>query len=310
MKTVLITGVAGFIGSNLCRRLLNDGYKVIGVDNFSTGSIDNLSFIKDDNFVLLEGDICEMELDFKVDYVLHFASPASPPEYKRLAIETVNVNSIGALNTLELAKRNNARIIVASTSEIYGDPLEHPQKETYYGNTNTVGERSVYDESKRFMETLAITYYNTFGVNTGIVRLFNSYGRNMKIDDGRAIPNFFSQAIKNEDITISGDGTYTRSFCYVDDTVDGIIKLMLSDYHYPINIGNEYECTLNNLADEIILITGSKSKKIFIPLTQDDPKKRKPDISLAMEVLGWFPKTSRFEGLNKSYQYFKEKINK
>jgi len=309
-KKVLVTGAAGFIGSHLCERLLSLGYTVIGLDNFITGNIENVEHLADnDDFVLLEMDISSSKIfNMKVDYVLHFASPASPIQYSKYPIETMMVNSLGALNCLEFAMSNEARLIVASTSEIYGDPLEHPQKESYWGNVNSFGDRSCYDESKRFMEAAVHSYQKIYGVNAGIVRIFNTFGERMDINDGRAIPQFFSQAIKGEPITIYGDGSQTRSFCYVSDLVDGVIKLMLSDYGKPVNIGNPDEITLTQLASEILEITGSSSEIKYMPLPNDDPQKRKPDISLAEEILKWKPNVSRIDGLKKTYQYFKEKL--
>jgi dTDP-glucose 4,6-dehydratase len=311
MKTVLITGGAGFIGSHLCERFLLEGFRVVSIDNLCTGDIENIEpLIANDNFLFFEMDVSgKINLPNPIiDYILHFASPASPFDYARLPVETMRANSIGTLNVLEIARRNNARIVVASTSEIYGDPLEHPQKESYWGNANSYGERSCYDESKRFMEAAVYTYQKIYNTNAGIVRIFNTFGERMKIDDGRAIPQFFSQAIKNEPITIFGDGEQTRSFCYVDDLVDGVLKLLFSDYQLPVNIGNPDEITLNQLAKEIIEITGSSSEIVYKDLPKDDPKQRKPDIALAKEVLHWKPSISRYEGLKKTYQYFKEKL--
>jgi dTDP-glucose 4,6-dehydratase len=283
----------------------------VSIDNLCTGDIENIEpLIANDNFLFFEMDVSgKINLPNPIiDYILHFASPASPFDYARLPVETMRANSIGTLNVLEIARRNNARIVVASTSEIYGDPLEHPQKESYWGNANSYGERSCYDESKRFMEAAVYTYQKIYNTNAGIVRIFNTFGERMKIDDGRAIPQFFSQAIKNEPITIFGDGEQTRSFCYVDDLVDGVLKLLFSDYQLPVNIGNPDEITLNQLAKEIIEITGSSSEIVYKDLPKDDPKQRKPDIALAKEVLHWKPSISRYEGLKKTYQYFKEKL--
>lgn len=309
-KTALITGVAGFIGSHLADKLISNGINVIGMDNLCTGDICNIEHIlPNKNFQFINYDVTNyLHVSGSVDYILHFASAASPLDYVRLPTETLKVGSVGTINCLELAKEKRSRIILASTSEVYGDPLEHPQKESYWGNVNSVGERSMYDEAKRFLEAVTMAYHNTHKVNTGIVRIFNTFGERMRVKDGRAIPAFFSQALLKEDITITGDGEQTRSFCYVDDTVEGIFRLMLNEYNMPVNIGNPEEITLNQLADEIIELTATKSNKIFIPLPPDDPKRRMPDISVAKTVLGWQPVVPRSYALIRTHQYFKQKL--
>lgn len=296
---VLVAGCAGFLGSHFCDKIIAERGKVIGVDNLSTGSKSNIpSGVKFKNKSIFWVD------NAKVDYIVNFACPASPKHYQRLARGTMMACSAGADNLLNIAAENGCRIINISTSEVYGDPTEHPQKENHWGNVNPIGERSQYDEGKRFMEALTMVY-NRDGVNTGIARLFNSYGSRMAVDDGRAIPQFMTQAIKGEPITIYGDGTQTRSFCYVDDTIDGIYKLMLSDYHLPVNIGSTEEITLNQLAIEVSQIAGKQCEVVYQELPSDDPKQRKPDITLAKNILNWEPKVSRKEGLTKTYEYFK-----
>ena len=304
----MITGAGGFIGSHLCDRFLNLGYEVIGVDNFSTGSFDNLKhIIKDHNFYFLEKDICDgIKISGHLDYILHFASPASPPQYLKMPIETLKVGSYGVYNCLELARDKSARILIASTSEVYGDPLEHPQKEEYFGNVNPIGLRSVYDEAKRFQEAMAMAYSRTYGVEVRIARIFNTYGERMRLDDGRVLPSFIHQIINGEDMTIYGDGSQTRSFCYVSDLLDGLYKLLISDYALPLNLGNPEEITIESLAKELKELVGSGVNLSYHPLPSDDPKKRKPDISKAIEILGWQPKISRKEGIIKTIEWFKK----
>lgn len=306
MKTVLITGGAGFIGSHLVERFLKEGYRVLCVDNFLTGRMDNIkAFFKDKNFVLMEIDVSEpFSVDEELWAVLHLASPASPLDYSRYPIETLKAGSYGTFNTLEVAKEKGARYLLASTSEVYGDPLEHPQRETYRGNVNPVGPRSMYDESKRFAESVAISYHRKFGLEVRIARIFNTYGPRMKSKDGRVIPNFITQIIKGEPLTIYGDGTQTRSFCYIDDMVEGIFRLLCSDYIGPVNLGNPDEFTINALADILVEITGKDTGRKFLPLPPEDPIKRKPDIKLAREILRWNPHVPLREGLKKTYEYF------
>ena len=306
-KTILITGAAGFLGSHLCDFFIQRNHYVIGVDNLITGSLSNISHImKNKNFEFINHDISKyIKINKKIDYILHFASPASPIDYLKIPIQTLKVGSLGTHNCLGLAKKNNAKILVASTSEIYGDPLEHPQKETYWGNVNTIGPRSVYDESKRFMESITMAYNNFHNVDTRIVRIFNTYGPRMRLNDGRALPAFVGQALRNEDLTVFGDGSQTRSFCYVDDLIEGIFKLLNSEYSMPINIGNPDEISLNDFAKEILDITKSNSKIVYKKLPKDDPKRRNPDISLANKILNWSPKVDRRQGLAKTIEYFK-----
>ena len=306
-KRILITGAAGFIGSHLCDRFLQEGFHVTGMDNLSTGAIDNLFHIDDRDFDFVETNVSKYVGFVKpLDYILHFASPASPVDYLDMPLETLRVNSIGTQNCLELAGQTGARILVASTSEIYGDPHEHPQKESYWGNVSSTGPRSVYDEAKRYLETITMAYHREYGIDTKIVRLFNTYGPRMRENDGRAIPAFFSKAMRNENLEVFGDGEQTRSLTYIDDTVEGIFRLLLSDYHMPVNIGNPEEITMLDLAKEIIALTDSNSRIIYKPLPQDDPRQRCPDISLAKEILDWEPKVPRAEGLIKTYEYLKE----
>lgn len=307
MKRVLITGAAGFIGSHLCDRFLEEGMEVIGMDNLITGSINNIehlfsnkyfSFYHHDvsKFVFVPGDL---------DYILHFASPASPIDYLKMPIQTLKVGSLGTHNLLGLAKAKGARLLIASTSEVYGDPLIHPQNEDYWGNVNPIGPRGVYDEAKRFQEALVMAYHNYHGLETRIVRIFNTYGPRMRLDDGRALPAFFGQAIRGEGLTIFGDGTQTRSFCYIDDQIEGIFRLLMSNYHLPVNIGNPAEITINQLAYEILNIVGNpQAQLIKKPLPVDDPKQRKPDITRAQEILDWNPKVDRTTGLKRTYEYF------
>ncbi len=306
-KTILITGAAGFLGSHLCDFFIQRNYYVIGVDNLITGSLSNISHLMENkNFEFINHDISKhIKINKKIDYILHFASPASPIDYLKIPIQTLKVGSLGTHNCLGLAKKNNAKILVASTSEIYGDPLEHPQKETYWGNVNAVGPRSVYDESKRFMESITMAYNKFHNVDTRIVRIFNTYGPRMRLNDGRALPAFVGQVLRNEDLTVFGDGSQTRSFCYVDDLIEGIFKLLNSEYSMPVNIGNPDEISLNDFAKEILEITKSNSKIIYKKLPKDDPKRRNPDISLANKILNWSPKIDRRQGLEKTIEYFK-----
>ncbi len=310
MKKILITGVAGFLGSHLADRFLKEGFEVIGMDNLLTGNMENISHLMPlKEFDFHHYDVTKfVHVSGNLDYILHFASPASPIDYLKMPIQTLKVGALGTHNLLGLAKEKSARILVASTSEVYGDPLEHPQKETYWGNVNPVGPRGVYDEAKRFMEAITMAYNNFHNVETRIVRIFNTYGPRMRMDDGRALPTFFSQAMKGEDITVFGDGSQTRSFCYVDDLVEGIYRLLLSDHHEPVNVGNPHEITINQAAEEVIKLTGSNSKIIHTALPKDDPKVRQPDITKAKTILGWEPKISREEGLKRTYEYFKTKV--
>ncbi len=306
MKRVLITGAAGFLGSHLCDRFLAEGYEVVGMDNLLTGSLRNIEHLfprKD--FTFYHHDITKfVHVPGPIDYILHFASPASPIDYLKMPIQTLKVGALGTHNLLGLAKAKGARILVASTSEVYGDPLVHPQTEDYWGNVNPIGPRGVYDEAKRYMEAITMAYHNFHGVQTRIVRIFNTYGPRMRLDDGRALPTFVNQALHGEDITVFGDGSQTRSFCYVDDLVDGIYRLLLSDYHLPVNIGNPVEITLKQFAEEVLALTGADVRLVYRPLPQDDPKQRQPDISKAKELLGWMPKVDRAEGLRRTLDYF------
>lgn len=307
MKRVLITGAAGFLGSHLCDRFISEGFFVIGMDNFITGDAKNIShLIENPAFAFIEHDITNyIKIEGEVDYILHFASPASPIDYLKIPIQTLKVGSLGTHNLLGLAKAKNARILIASTSEVYGDPLVHPQTEDYYGNVNTIGPRGVYDEAKRFQESITMAYHRFHGLETRIVRIFNTYGPRMRLNDGRVIPAFMGQALRGEDLTVFGKGEQTRSFCYVDDQVDGIFKLLFSDYVYPVNIGNPHEITINDFAEEIIKLTASDQKIIYKDLPVDDPMQRQPDISLAKSLLGWEPKVDRAEGMKITYDYFK-----
>ena len=308
MKKILVTGAAGFIGSNLVDRLISEGYFVYGLDNLLTGSLDNLSHLNNNNqFDFFEHDVTKyINIKDKIDYVFHFASPASPIDYLKYPIETLKANAIGGHNSLGLAKKNNAKFILASTSEVYGDPLVHPQKESYFGNVNPIGPRSIYDESKRFIESMTISYHVHHNLNVSIVRIFNTYGPRMKIDDGRVLPTFIKQAYFDENITVNGNGNQTRSFCFISDLIDGIVKLMNTEYAYPINIGNNDEVTINEIAKSIISILSSKSKIIYNDLPQDDPLKRRPDLSLAQKVLNWNPKISKEVGINILIDYYKK----
>lgn len=310
MAKVLITGGAGFLGSHLCERFLNDGDSVICIDNFITGSPDNIAHLfGNPRFQFINHDVTNyIYVPGEVDYVLHFASPASPIDYLQLPIQTLKVGSLGTHKALGLAKAKHSTFLIASTSEVYGDPLEHPQTEEYWGNVNPIGFRGVYDEAKRFAEAMTMAYHRFHNVDTRIVRIFNTYGPRMRINDGRAIPAFITQALKNEDVTVFGDGSQTRSVCYIDDEVEGIVRLLKSNINQPINIGNPDEITMLQLAQEIIELTGSKSKVIFKELPEDDPKVRQPNITKAKELLDWQPKTNRKEGLLKTINYFKNKL--
>jgi len=309
-KRVLITGGAGFLGSHLADRFIKEGCKVIVMDNLITGSLDNIEHLmKLPNFEFHHTDVTKfVHVPGPLHYILHFASPASPIDYLKMPIQTLKVGSLGTHNLLGLAKAKGARILVASTSEVYGDPLIHPQTEDYWGNVNPVGPRGVYDEAKRFQEAITMAYHTFHGLETRIVRIFNTYGPRMRLDDGRALPAFIGQALRGEDITVFGDGSQTRSFCYVDDLVEGIYRLLLSNHHQPVNVGNPDEITIKQFAEEILRLTGSASKIIYKPLPKDDPKQRQPDISTAKEVLNWSPRYSRAEGLAPTLAYFKEKV--
>lgn len=307
LKRIVITGAAGFLGSHLCDKFINLGYEVIGIDNFLTGNIKNIEHLFPlKEFTFLNHDVTKfVHVPGSVDYILHFASPASPIDYLKMPIQTLKVGSLGTHNMLGVAKDKGARMLIASTSEVYGDPLIHPQHEEYWGNVNPIGPRGVYDEAKRFQEAITMAYHTYHNVETRIVRIFNTYGPRMRADDGRALPTFFSQAMKGEDITVFGDGSQTRSFCYVTDLIDGIHKLLLSDYALPVNIGNPIEITIKQAAEEVIRLTGTASKIIYRDLPKDDPKIRQPDITKAKNLLGWFPKVDRNEGLKLTYEYFK-----
>jgi dTDP-glucose 4,6-dehydratase len=309
-KRILITGAAGFLGSHLCDRFLKEGYEVVGMDNLLTGNIKNIEHLFPvKEFEYYHHDVTKfVHVPGNIDYILHFASPASPIDYLKMPIQTLKVGAMGTHHLLGLAKAKGARILIASTSEIYGDPLVHPQTEEYWGNVNSVGPRGVYDEAKRYMESITMAYHTFHQLETRIIRIFNTYGPRMRLDDGRALPTFMSQALRGEDITMFGDGSQTRSFCYVDDLVEGIYRLLLSDYAGPVNIGNPSEITLMQFAEEVLALTGSKSKIVFKPLPQDDPKQRQPDITKARNILGWEPKVDRHEGLKRTLEYFKQHI--
>jgi dTDP-glucose 4,6-dehydratase len=309
MPRVVITGAAGFIGSHLSETLIDRGYSVVGVDNLLTGDLANIAHLRDRDFQFIRHDVTNyIDIDGPVDYVLHWASPASPIDYLELPIPTLKVGALGTHKALGLAKAKKAVFVIASTSEVYGDPLEHPQKETYWGNVNPIGPRGVYDEAKRFAEAMTVAYRRYHKVDTKIVRIFNTYGPRMRIRDGRAVPAFISQALANEDVTVFGDGSQTRSFCYISDLVDGIIKLMLSKENDPINIGNPQEMTIEQIARMIIEMTGSKSKIIYKSLPTDDPKVRQPDITRARTLLNWEPTVSLEQGLGRTIDYFRSKV--
>ncbi len=309
-KRVLITGAAGFIGSHLCDRFIKEGFQVIGMDNLSTGSMKNIEHLfPKKEFEFYFHDVTKfVHVPGRLDYILHFASPASPIDYLKIPIQTLKVGSLGTHNLLGLAKEKKSRFLIASTSEIYGDPNVHPQTEEYWGNVNPIGPRGVYDEAKRFMEAITMAYHTYHGLDTRIVRIFNTYGPRMRLNDGRALPAFIGQAIRGEDITVFGDGTQTRSFCFIDDMIEGIYRLLKSDYTMPVNIGNPDEITINEFAEEIIKLTGTKQKIVYHPLPTDDPKQRQPDITKAKKILGWEPKISRSAGLKITYEYFKKVI--
>jgi dTDP-glucose 4,6-dehydratase len=316
LKRVLITGAAGFLGSHLCDRFIKEGYHVIGIDNLITGDLKNIEHLfKLKEFEFYHHDVSKfIHVTGPLDYILHFASPASPIDYLKIPIQTLKVGSLGTHNCLGLALAKKARILVASTSEVYGDPLVHPQNEEYWGNVNPVGPRGVYDEAKRFQEAMTMAYHTFHGVETRIVRIFNTYGPRMRLNDGRALPAFIGQALRGEDLTVFGDGSQTRSFCYVDDLIEGIYRLLLSDYAQPVNVGNPDEISLKDFAEEIIKLTGTTQKIVYKELPKDDPKQRQPDITKAKTILNWQPKVSRTEGLKITYEYFKnlpeEELNK
>lgn len=306
MKRVLITGAAGFLGSHLCDRFIKDGYRVIAMDNLITGRLKNIEHLFHlEQFEFYNHDVSKfIHVPGELDYILHFASPASPIDYLKIPIQTLKVGSLGIHNCLGLAKAKGARLIIASTSEVYGDPTVHPQTEDYWGNVNPVGPRGVYDEAKRFQEAMTMAYHNFHGLETRIVRIFNTYGPRMRLNDGRVLPAFIGQALRGEDLTIFGDGSQTRSFCYVDDLVEGIVRLLMSDYPYPVNIGNPSEITISQFAEEIIALTGTSQKVIYKDLPVDDPKQRQPDITKARQLLQWEPMIDRSEGLKRTYAYF------
>ena len=306
-KRILITGAAGFLGSHLCDRFIKEDYHVIAMDNLITGQLKNIEHLfKLENFEFYHHDVSKfIHVPGELDYILHFASPASPIDYLKIPIQTLKVGSLGIHNCLGLAKAKGARVLIASTSEVYGDPTVHPQTEDYWGNVNPVGPRGVYDEAKRFQEAMTMAYHNFHGVETRIVRIFNTYGPKMRLNDGRVLPAFIGQALRGEDLTIFGDGSQTRSFCYVDDLVEGIYRLLHSDYAYPVNIGNPDEISIGDFAEEIIKLTGTNQKVIYKDLPVDDPKQRQPDITKARAILNWEPKIDRAEGLKRTYAYFK-----
>jgi len=306
-KRVLITGAAGFLGSHLCDRFMAEGYEVMGMDNLITGDLRNIEHLfPSKDFTFYHHDVSNfVHVPGGLDYILHFASPASPIDYLKIPIQTLKVGSLGTHNLLGLAKAKGARILVASTSEVYGDPEVHPQKESYYGNVNPIGPRGVYDEAKRFQEAITMAYHRFHGLETRIVRIFNTYGPRMRLNDGRVLPAFIGQALRGEDFTVFGDGSQTRSFCYVDDLVEGIYRLLLSDYAEPVNVGNPDEITIKSFAEEIVELTGAKTKITYKDLPHDDPKKRRPDISVAKAILDWEPKVERYDGLKRTLAYFK-----
>lgn len=307
MKRILITGAAGFLGSHLCDRFIRDGYHVIGMDNLITGRLKNIEHLFGlEHFEFYHHDVSKfIHVPGKLDYILHFASPASPIDYLKIPIQTLKVGSLGVHNCLGLAKAKGARVLIASTSEVYGDPTVHPQTEEYWGNVNPVGPRGVYDEAKRFQEAITMAYHNFHGLETRIIRIFNTYGPRMRLNDGRVLPAFIGQALRGEDLTIFGDGSQTRSFCYVDDLVEGIVRLLHSDYAYPVNIGNPSEITIREFAEEIIKLTGTNQKVVYKDLPTDDPKQRRPDITKARAILNWEPNIDRAEGLKRTYAFFK-----
>jgi dTDP-glucose 4,6-dehydratase len=308
----LITGGGGFIGSHLCERFLTEGHDVVAVDNFITGQKSNLKpLLSEPRFRLIEHDISQpLAIDGPVDNILHFASPASPVDYLMYPIQTLKVGSLGTHNTLGLAKAKNARYLMASTSEVYGDPEQHPQREDYWGHVNPIGTRGCYDEAKRFSEAIVMAYHRSHGINTHIVRIFNTYGERMRLDDGRVLPNFMGQALRGEPVTVYGNGSQTRSFCYVSDLVEGIKRLLFTEFHEPVNLGNPSEVSILEFAREILELSGSKSSLVFKPLPQDDPKVRKPDITRAKQLLGWDPKVDRHEGLKRTLAYFQKQVEK
>lgn len=310
-KRVLITGAAGFLGSHLCDRFIKEGCHVIGMDNLITGDLKNIEHLmKLENFEFYHHDVSKFVfVPGDLDYIMHFASPASPIDYLKIPIQTLKVSSLGTHNLLGLARVKKARILVASTSEVYGDPTVHPQQESYWGNVNPIGPRGVYDEAKRFMEAITMAYHTYHGVETRIVRIFNTYGPRMRLNDGRVLPAFIGQALRGEDLTIFGAGSQTRSFCYVDDLVEGIYRLLMSDYAQPVNVGNPQEITIKDFAEEIIKLTGTKQKVVYHDLPVDDPKQRQPDITLARKILNWEPKIDRAEGLKRTYAYFRSLPN-
>lgn len=306
MKRILITGAAGFLGSHLCDRYLKEGYRVLGMDNLITGDLKNIEHLfKNEFFEFYHHDVTKfVHVPGELDYILHFASPASPIDYLKIPIQTLKVGAMGTHNLLGLALSKKARILVASTSEVYGDPMVHPQTEEYWGNVNPVGPRGVYDEAKRYQEAITMAYHTFHGLETRIIRIFNTYGPRMRLNDGRVLPAFIGQALRGEDLTVFGDGSQTRSFCYVDDLVEGIYRLLLSDYPHPVNIGNPDEITILQFGEEIIKLTGTNQKLVFKPLPKDDPTQRQPNITKAREILGWEPKVNRAEGLKITYDYF------
>jgi dTDP-glucose 4,6-dehydratase len=306
-KKILITGAAGFLGSHLCDRFIKEGFHVIGMDNLITGDMANIEqLFKLENFEFYNHDVSKfVHIPGKLDYILHFASPASPIDYLKIPIQTLKVGSLGTHNLLGLARNKSARMLIASTSEVYGDPSVNPQPEEYWGNVNPVGPRGVYDEAKRFQEAITMAYHTFHGVETRIVRIFNTYGPRMRLNDGRVLPAFIGQALRGEDLTVFGDGSQTRSFCYVDDLIEGIYRLLMSDYAQPVNIGNPDEITIKQFCEEIIKLTGTSQKIVYKELPQDDPKQRRPDVTKAREILGWEPKVGRAEGLKITYEYFK-----
>jgi len=309
MPRALVTGAAGFIGSHLSEYLLEHGFSVLGMDSFITGDATNIEHLTGRDFVFVKHDVTNfINIEGPIDWIFHFASPASPIDYLRVPIQTLKVGSLGTHNALGLAKAKRARFLIASTSEVYGDPLVHPQREDYWGNVNPVGPRGVYDEAKRFAEAITMAYHRVHGIETRIVRIFNTYGPRMRVEDGRAIPAFLSQALRNEDVTVFGDGSQTRSLCFVSDLVDGIFRLMSSDVSDPVNIGNPHEMTIHQLAETIIALTGSKSRIVSRPLPVDDPKVRQPDITRARTLLGWEPKVPLAKGLEVTLAYFRKKL--